>query len=440
MVTYRLTSDGLVLDFSHDAVVKAEEAEDFQSAALAGIAAGLAFAGDLIGKIVGVAAAAVAATLAVHKIEFQENDKGNGVEVTIPWPAIAFGFWGILLMKPIPAGACTMDWPSIGGYKVQAYPLVGINKDGREEVFVRGSDNVLYHNWQTLGGGWYGWVPLGVAAKDPDSGIVVASGGDGALYAFRSLGNAIWYWSQTTPNGGWGDQRALPAGQRSSFAVARNKNGWLEVAALKGGELVHCWQLPPKGDFYPSWESLGGTALKGNVALGANEDGRLEAFVVGGNAVPYHIWQLKPNGPAWSSWDALGDASLPPVSAVTLASRADKSLVLFLMRLDGQLSYRAQTGPNGGWGPPVHLGGTDLQWPCVAAPHSDGTLEVFVVGGNGVVYSRREANALTPDAWNGWRTLGGCRVQPGIGIAHDPAGNLSLYVVSDGSVYRFLST
>src|SRR5437899_12951066 len=103
MATARITTDGLVLDFSHDEVVHAVEADDCQAAILALIAAALAFAGGLVGQIAALAAGAIAVTLAAHKIQFQENDKGNGVEVTIPWwPSIALGWWGVLDMNPLP--------------------------------------------------------------------------------------------------------------------------------------------------------------------------------------------------------------------------------------------------------------------------------------------------------------------------------------------------
>jgi len=40
-------------------------------------------------------------------------------------------------------------------------PGVGVNPDGRLEVFVVGSDFALWHNWQlTPGGAWSGWAPL----------------------------------------------------------------------------------------------------------------------------------------------------------------------------------------------------------------------------------------------------------------------------------------
>ena len=40
-------------------------------------------------------------------------------------------------------------------------PAVGINQDGRTEIFARGYDGVVYHSWQTPAGTWSVWTPLG---------------------------------------------------------------------------------------------------------------------------------------------------------------------------------------------------------------------------------------------------------------------------------------
>jgi len=55
------------------------------------------------------------------------------------------------------------DWsgwaPLQGG--LSSAPVVFPNYDGRLEVFVRGTDQQLYHTWQTTpAGGWSGWAPL----------------------------------------------------------------------------------------------------------------------------------------------------------------------------------------------------------------------------------------------------------------------------------------
>jgi hypothetical protein len=81
-------------------------------------------------------------------------------------------------------------------------PVTAQNADGRLEVFVRGTDNGVWHRWQTLpGNGWSGWAPLGGAI----TGNPAATRNlDGRLELFvRGAGNAVWHRWQTAPNNGW---------------------------------------------------------------------------------------------------------------------------------------------------------------------------------------------------------------------------------------------
>ena len=49
--------------------------------------------------------------------------------------------------------------------------MVALNWEGREEVFVRGTDNQLYHKWQGNDGSWSSWYSLGgTLAGDPAVG------------------------------------------------------------------------------------------------------------------------------------------------------------------------------------------------------------------------------------------------------------------------------
>jgi len=49
---------------------------------------------------------------AIHKVEFQLADKGNGVEVTLPSWAIILSWWGTLIMKPLPTS--DRGWERLG--------------------------------------------------------------------------------------------------------------------------------------------------------------------------------------------------------------------------------------------------------------------------------------------------------------------------------------
>ena len=66
-------------------------------------------------------------------------------------------------ISQISAGGGWSAWNGLGG-GLTSNPAVAVNSDGRLEVFVRGTDGALWHIWQTSAGGpWstVGWVSLG---------------------------------------------------------------------------------------------------------------------------------------------------------------------------------------------------------------------------------------------------------------------------------------
>jgi hypothetical protein len=91
-------------------------------------------------------------------------------------------------------------WHSLSGGIFD--PVVGTNADGRMEVFVRGTDNALWHIWQTApNNGWSGWATLSGGLI---GGPVAWHNADGRLEVFvKGLDNALWHTWQSTPNGVW---------------------------------------------------------------------------------------------------------------------------------------------------------------------------------------------------------------------------------------------
>jgi hypothetical protein len=79
---------------------------------------------------------------------------------------------------------------------------VSRNADGRLEVFVRGTDNALWHKWQTSpNNGWSrSWNSLrGILVGEP----AVSRNADGRLEVFiRGTDNALWHIWQTSPKNG----------------------------------------------------------------------------------------------------------------------------------------------------------------------------------------------------------------------------------------------
>ena len=90
-------------------------------------------------------------------------------------------------------------WASEGG-GLTSNIAVGRNADGRLEVFVRGSDDALWHKWQVSpnSGTWSAWATQGGALT---SDIAVGQGADGRLEVFvRGTDNALWHKWQTRPS------------------------------------------------------------------------------------------------------------------------------------------------------------------------------------------------------------------------------------------------
>jgi hypothetical protein len=87
-------------------------------------------------------------------------------------------------------------WASEGGV-LTSNIAVGQNEDGRLEAFVRGTDQALWHKWQTApNSGWSGWLSEGGVLT---SDIAVGHNADGHLEVFvRGTDNALWHNWQTT--------------------------------------------------------------------------------------------------------------------------------------------------------------------------------------------------------------------------------------------------
>jgi acylphosphatase len=278
-------------------------------------------------------------------------------------------------------------WISLGGV-ITSSVAVGNNRDGRLEVFVRGTDGAVYHKWQTTpNGGWIQhWYQLGgFIIGDP----VVGQNEDGRLEVFvRGPDNALWKKWQTTPNGGWiEDWYSLnsPLGggiTNDIIGVGNNRDGRLEVF-VKGGDnaLYKKWQTTPNGGWIEDWYSLGGVITSNVVGVGNNRDGRLEVFVRGPDNALWKKWQTTPNGGWIEDWYSLGGVIANDV--VGVGNNRDGRLEVFVKGADNVLYHKWQTEPNGGWygywDSWDGFGGV-ITSNVAVANNQDGRLEVFVRG------------------------------------------------------------
>ena len=261
-------------------------------------------------------------------------------------------------------------WGSMGG-GIQGSIAVGRNADGRLEVFVKGNDSALWHIWQTApSNGWSGWGSMGGIISDP----VVDRNADGRLEVFvRGADNALWHIWQTAPSNGWSGWASLGGGMGSRVAVAKNADGRLEIF-VRGtdGVLYHMWQTAPSNG-WSGWASLGGV-IQGPPVVTRNADGRLEVFAKGMDNALWHIWQTAPNN-GWSGWASLGGIVFNPVAT----NNADGRIEVFAKGADNALWHIWQVSPSNGWSGWATLSGQLTEGP-IASRNADGRLEIFVKG------------------------------------------------------------
>jgi hypothetical protein len=103
--------------------------------------------------------------------------------------------------------------------------------EGRIDLFVRGTDAALYHQWFN-GSGWGWWEPLGGPfASDPEA----VSVGPNRLDVFLRDGfKMVRYLSW---NNGWSAWKSIGQVSSGVDAVARN-NGQIEVMARRPNDLA----------------------------------------------------------------------------------------------------------------------------------------------------------------------------------------------------------
>jgi hypothetical protein len=289
------------------------------------------------------------------------------------------------------------NWQSLGG-QINGGLSALRNQDGRLEVFTRGTDGALWHQWQTApNNGWSGWASLGGWITGLN---VVAANADGRLEVFARGGDgALWHSWQTAPNNGWSDWNSLGGSIDNVFAVANNADGRLEAFARGGdGALWHIWQTAPNNG-WSGWDSLGGQ-IQTALTVGTNQDGRLEVFAKGLDGALWHQWQTAPNN-GWSGWASLGGALL---DLLTVTKNQDGRVEVFVRGTDGALWHQWQTAPNNGWSGWASLGGV-INDVLTAAQNADGRIEVFARGTDNALWHQWQT--APNNGWSGWATMGG---------------------------------
>jgi hypothetical protein len=331
---------------------------------------------------------------------------------------------------PIPAPVQQPStWASLGGHNLQQI-AVGRNTDGRMEMFALGGDYAVYYQTQVSpGGAWGGWQYLGGYVKS----ISVAREQDGRLDVFAiGTDRAVYYASQTYAGSSTFGSWHYIGGVALGIAVGTHSNGALEIFEIGTNHQVYKnWENAPNGSFQTGFNSsLGGNARA--IYVANNLDQSLQLFTINQDGSVSTAWQTN-NGP-WSSWQPLYGAL---ITQLAIGNDNDGRLEVFALGGDKSVYHDWETAPNApnrwsGW---YKLGGFDIQQVTVGR-RADGRLEVVVLGGDNIVYEMTQA--VPNGGWPGsWTSLGGNMQQLVLATAAD--NSLSLFALShDDHAYDWI--
>jgi hypothetical protein len=264
---------------------------------------------------------------------------------------------GAMLDGDASGGAGWSGWESLGGILTSG-PAVTSWAPGRLDVFVRGTDNALWHKW--FSNGWSGWESLGgVLTSDP----AAVSWGPNRIDVFvRGTDNALWHkWFSN----GWSGWESLGGGLTSGPAVASWGSNRLDVF-VRGTDnaLWHKWWA----NGWSGWESLGGVLMSDPEAV-SWYGRRIDVFVRGTDNALWHKWFAG----AWSNWESLGGVL---TSGTAAASWAPNRLDVFVRGTDNAMWHKWFSNGWSGW---ESLGGILTSDPA-AVSWQTGRIDAFVRG------------------------------------------------------------
>lgn len=302
---------------------------------------------------------------------------------------------------PVDADVFTGDVDALGAFvrggaspATSAKPQIVSWGHNRLDVFVRGTDNGLWHRaWD--GAGWWpagGWEPLGgQMTSDP----AVVSWGAGRLDVFARGGDSsLWHvaWDGT----GWSGWQPL-GGQLIGVPAAVSWGpGRLDVFGR--GTDNGLWHAGWDGSGWTGWQRLGGllTSNISAVSWGAN---RLDIFAQGGDR---GLWHTAWDGTGWSGWQSLGGQLTGDPAA---SSWGTGRLDVIVRGADNAVWHKAWDGARwwpGNWQP---LGGLLSGDPTVVS-WGPGRLDILGRGGDSALWHKAWDGAQWwPDG--GWQPLGG---------------------------------
>lgn len=227
----------------------------------------------------------------------------------------------------------------------------------------------------------------------------MTEGLSGRLWAFAVLDGRMAYWSRSGPAAPWQGPGLLPGSGIDAGATAlRLPDGRIAVFGTRttlgstakeyGRELVYAVQGAPDGDFGP-WRSLGtpdttdisGTSAISAPAVALDGTGRMTVYVRDSRSTLRARAQTAPDG-AFGPWQALGGTGLlgDPVTATDSAGRRH----VYAATAQSVLAW-VRPAPDAPYGGPFPTGLPATTGPLSASPQGGGVRLYFRRPGTGTV-------------------------------------------------------
>jgi hypothetical protein len=313
-------------------------------------------------------------------------------------------------------------WTAMGGsadkWSVNALPAVGVNKGGRLEVFVVGTNGSIYHAYQKVAGSsaatnWSAFSIVSSSRVNQTAKLAVGKWANGALELFVIGTDSVLYDNYQTTAGNstsWSGFNSLGGSwdQNADISVGSESDGRLDVFLVDTqGGLFNASQTAINSTAWDGWHSLSSVVpVDARTAVARDANGCLRVFVIGTDGVCYYKTETAPNSPtSWASWASLGSNTWATDARPVVTKDQNGAMEVFIVGSNQNLYHNYQS--SGSWVGWVSLGGTFAQniRPCVGA-NADGRLEIFLNLVNGTMDTSWETS-VNGNAWYSWFSLGG---------------------------------
>jgi hypothetical protein len=291
-----------------------------------------------------------------------------------------------------PASGPWSDWgKELHGLKAASGPSVGMwGGEGKRHpglaVFVIGTDGSLWYTAQTPRG-WQAWTSLGGSLL-PEPPAVAYNSSYGLLEVFVVDREGHVRVARETGTGSFGGLTDIPTAARMTGAIGAAHAADGRTVLFAAADDNTCWDniqvQPNPGDNWRGFRFLTGPLISTPAAVTTCSDGRLEGVFASLAGDIRHFWQAVPGG----GFVVMGSMGGTASGASTLERNFDGRLEMFHVERDGQVKHNWQTAPNNGWNGPEDLlfyGRVEAGSRICSARNADQRLEVFGTTASGEV-------------------------------------------------------